>query len=281
MATLVRQRRYKKAKKNVFKKKRQKTKLIYPSIDVSIKWIRVSILFIIFGYGLFFIINNTVFKPENHIEQITYSKYSVDNYDNPYLYKKISDLIKYENYHVVSKLRKSTILNIIQDEFPLVKNIEIIQPDKYTASVNIEFYIPDIVVKLGDRKFGVVNEFNFEIFSGNRLADNIFSVEIPQYVSWIDTLHWLFFEISERKFIYDMDIIAQWFPHNKRIVYLPWSSRTVVFINDEKRVYLNNNNSLTWQILNYNLLQKYYNEADWLKIIDLWSLESDKIIVRQ
>jgi hypothetical protein len=102
---------------------------------------------------LFFVINNTVFKPENSIEQIRYSKTSVEDYDNPYLYKKISELIKYENYHVVSKFRKQDILHTIQAEFPLVKYIEIIQSDKYTASVKLEFYIPDIVIKLGERRF--------------------------------------------------------------------------------------------------------------------------------
>lgn len=281
MATLVRQRKFKKIKKNKFKKQLRKTKLIYPQINLSIKWLRVFILVVIFAYGLFFIINNTIFKDENYIEQITYSKASVDAYDNPYLYKKVSELIKYENYFVVSKLRKSDIQDTIKLEFPLVKKIKIIQPEKYTASVKIDFYKPDIIIKLGERKFGVVWDYNFEIFSGNNIWDNIFFVELPQYTSWIDNLDWLFFNISEKQFIYDMSIISQWFPLAKRIVYLPWSSRTVVFITDDKRIYLNNKNSLTWQIENYNLLQRHYDQANLLRIIDLWSLENDKIIVRQ
>lgn len=273
MATLVRQRK--------FKKQLRKTKLIYPQINFSIKWLRVFILVVIFTYWLFFIINNTIFKDENYIEQITYSKASVDNYDNPYLYKMISELIKYENYFVVSKLRKSDISDQIKNNFPLVQDITIIQPDKYTASVKIEFYKPDIIIKLGERQFGVVGEYNFEIFSGNKIWNNIFFVELPEYASGIDTLDWLFFDIQERQFIRDMDIISQGFPAAKRIVYLPWSSRTVVFITNNKRVYLNNKNSLTWQIENYNLLQRHYDQADWLRIIDLGSLENDKIIVRQ
>lgn len=281
MATLVRQRKFKKVKKNTFKKKRQKTKLIYPTIDISIKWIRVFVLVVIFWYWLFFIINNTIFKAENSIEQITYSKSSVDAYDNPYLYKRISELIKHENYYVVAKLRKWKIENTIKSEFPLVKDIKIIQPKKYTASVKIEFYTPDIIIRLWQKKFGVIWDYSFEIFSGNNIDQNIFFVELPQYTTWIDSLAWLFYEIPEDKFIYDMDVIAQWFPNYKRIVYLPWSSRTVVFITDNKRVYLNNKNSLTGQIENYNLLNKYYDQADKLRIIDLWSLENDKIIVRQ
>jgi hypothetical protein len=43
---------------------------------------------------------------------------------------------------------------------------------------------------------------------------------------------------------------------------------TVVFVGG-KTIYLNNKNSLTGQIDNYNLLMKYYNEANSLKIIDL------------
>jgi len=288
MAWLVKERWYTKRKKNKFKKQRNKTKLIYPQIDISIKWLRIFILFVIFAYWLFFIINNTIFKDENYIQQIRYSKASVDMYDNPYLYKQISDLIKYENYYIVSKLRKSTILNSIKSAFPLVKDIDIIQSDKYTASVKVYFYKPDIIIRLWDRKFGVMWDYNFEIFTWNNIDKDIFFVELPQYTSGLamsvtgsNPLNWLFYEIPEPKFIYDMEVLAQWFPNYKRLVYLPWSSRTVIFITDNKRVYINNKNALTWQIENYNLLNKFYEKADTLRIIDLWSLDIDKIIVRQ
>lgn len=281
MATLVRQRKFRKKRKNKLTRRIKRTKLIYPKLNVSVKWLWIFILVVIFAYWLFFIINNTIFKAENYIEQLTYSKASVDNYDNPYLYKKISELIKYENYFVVSKFRKWDIVHSVKSEFPLVKEIEIIQPEKYTASVKIDFYEPEIIIRQWDRKFWVIWDYNFEIFSWNKIWKWVFSVEIPQYTSWIDSLHGMFFEIPEYKFIYDMEIIAQWFPWYKRLVYLPGSSMTVVFLSDTKRVYLNNKNSLTWQITNYNLLQKYYDEANKLRIIDLGSLEWNKIIVRQ
>ena len=46
---------------------------------------------------------------ENYIDKITYSKVSTDNYDDPNLYKKISSLIKNENYFVVSKFKLSSL----------------------------------------------------------------------------------------------------------------------------------------------------------------------------
>ncbi len=280
MATLIVNRPFKKSKTHSFKKQVKRVKLIYPSVKISIKFLWVFILFIIFSYWIFFIIKNTIFKDENYIEKITYSKVSVDDYDNPYLYKKISDLIKYENYYVISKLRKWSILQQIREEFPIVKSIKIIQPQKYYASVHIDFHEPDIVFKLDDRKFGVWWSYDFEIFSGNQIGDGTFSVELPQYLSWIESLHGLFYEISPEKLIRDIDIISQWFQWYTRIVYLPWSSMTIVFI-WEKRVYLNNKNPLQFQIDNYHLLMKYYNEANSLKLIDLGSLEWDKVIVRK
>lgn len=280
MILLVKPKKHKIKKRNRIKKSIRKTKLIYPKLNFSVKWLWVFFVVIIFVYWLFFIIKNTIFKAENYIEQITYSKYSVDMYDNPYLYKKISELIKYENFFVVAKLKKLDIERSIKSEFPIVEDVHIIQPQKYTASVQLDFYEPDIVVQLWERKFWVFWDYNFEIFSGNKIWKNMFSVELPQYVSGIDSLDGLFFEIPETKFIQDMEVISQWFPWYYRLVYLPWSSMTVVFITDQKRVYLNNQNSLTWQIQNYNLLKKYYQDFGKIKIIDLWSLEDDKIIVR-
>gem|GEM_PF-4894805 len=37
----------------------------------------------------------------------------------------------------------------------------------------------------------------------------MFFVELPQYVSGIDSLDGLFFEIPETKFIQDMEVISQ------------------------------------------------------------------------
>ena len=210
MATLVRNRPFQKRKNNNIKKQIRKIKLIYPSVNFSVKWLWVFILFVIFSYWAFFIIKNTIFKADNYIEKISYSQTSVNNYDDPYLYKKISELIKYENYFVVSKFKKWDILRTLQDEFPMVKNIKIIQPQKFSASVRIGFYEPDIIVKLGDRKFGVLWDFDFEIFTWNSIGNWSFSVELPQYASWISSIHWLFFEISPEKLIYAIEVISQW-----------------------------------------------------------------------
>lgn len=278
---LVKPRPFKRIKPNKIKKNFNKVKLIYPQINFSIKGFWITILIIIFSYGIFFVIKNTVFKKENYIQNLSYSKESVEKINDPNLYSAISKSLKWENYYVVWKLKRKSILKSIQSEFPVVKNMKIVKSEPYSAAVWIDFYEPDIVIKLWDRKFAVMGNYNYEIFSWNTIWNDIFYAELPQYASWIDSLYWLFHEISQDQFIHDMHFFAEAFPDYDRIVYLPWSSMTVVMLKSGLRIYVNNQNSLTWQIANYNLIKQYYKDFDSLGTIDLWSLQWDKIIVNK
>lgn len=282
MPGLVKNKPFQRAKRqnDVWKQISKKVKLIYPKFNFPIQYLWIVLIVIVFIFWIFFIINNTLLKPENYIKNISYGKYSVEMYDDPVLYKKIGELIRWENYYVVSKFKKWSILSQLKDEFVMIKWISIVQPEKYSASVQLEFKEPDIVVKLGDRKFGVIGGKDFEIFSGNKIWEDTFFVELPQYVSGVDSLYGLFYEIPIDKFIYDMTTIAEWFPNYKRIVYLPGSLMTVVFLSEEKKIYLNNQNSITWQIELYNNLTNFYDGSNSLNIIDLWSLEDNMIIVQ-
>lgn len=282
MPSLVKSRPFKKKKiyNNFGNKFKKRIKLIYPEFNIPLQYIWILVIIIVFIYWVFFVINNTILKPENYIQNISYGKYSVDMYDNPELYKKIWDLIRWENYFVVSKFKKREILSQLKSEFIMVKNISIVQQAKYGAAVQLEFYEPDIVVKLWDKKFWVINGKDFEIFSGNQIGSDTFFVELPQYTSGIDSIYGLFYEIPYEKFISDMWTIAEWFPNYKRVVYLPWALMTAVFTAKDQRVYINNQNSITWQIELYNNLNTFYKDASSLRIIDLWSLEDNMIIVQ-
>lgn len=282
MAGLVKSKpfRRKRLHRNISSQFKKKIKLVYPNFNIPIQYIWILVIVIVFIYWIFFIINNTLLRPDNYIQNISYGKYSVDMYDNPELYKKIWDLIRWENYFVVSKFKKREILSQLKSEFMMVKDITIVQPEKYWASVQLEFYDPDIVIKLWDKKYWVINGKDFEIFSGNKIWEDSFFVELPQYASGTKSIYWLFYEIPYYKFLDDMTTIAEWFPNYKRIVYLPWAYMTAVFTDKDQRVYINNQNSITWQIELFNNLTTFYKDASSLNIIDLWSLENNMIIVQ-
>ena len=278
---LVSPRPFKRSNHHTIKKNFRRVKLIYPKINFSIKAFRIVILSIIFSYGIFFIIKNTFFKKENYIQNISYSKESVDAFNDPYLYSEISKSLKWENYYVVSKLKRKSFLNKIKSEFPMVKNMKIVKSAPYSVAIWIDFYEPDIIIKLWDRRFAIMWNYNFEIFSGNTIWEDVFYAELPQYASGIDSLYWLFHEISQNQFIHDMHFFAEAFPDYDRIVYLPWSSMTVIILKSWLRIYVNNQNSLEWQIENYNLIKQYYKDFNSLRTIDLGSLQWDKIIVKK
>ena len=278
---LVSPRPFKRSNHHTIKKNFRRVKLIYPKINFSIKAFRIVILSIIFSYGIFFIIKNTFFKKENYIQNISYSKESVDDFNDPYLYSEISKSLKWENYYVVSKLKRKSFLNKIKSEFPMVKNMKIVKSGPYSVAIWIDFYEPDIIIKLWDRRFAIMWNYNFEIFSGNTIWEDVFYAELPQYASGIDSLYWLFHEISQNQFIHDMHFFAEAFPDYDRIVYLPWSSMTVIILKSWLRIYVNNQNSLEWQVENYNLIKQYYKDFNSLRTIDLGSLQWDKIIVNK
>lgn len=277
--SLVQQRPFKRASHHKIKNNFRKIKLIYPEINFSVKTFRIIILVIIFSYWIFFVIKNTFFKKENYIQNISYSKESVEKYDDPYLYSEVSKSLKWENYYVVSKLKKKSFLKKIQTKFPMVKNVKIVKSGPYSVAIWFDFYVPDIIIKLWDRRFAIMWNYNFEIYSWNTIWEDIFYAELPQYASGIDSLYWLFHEISQEQFIHDMTYFAENFPNYQRIVYLPGSFMTVVILDSWQRIYINNQNSLAAQIENYNLIKQYYSDFNSLRIIDLWSLQWDKIIV--
>lgn len=278
---LVSPRPFKRSNHHKIKKNFNRVKLVFPKINFSIKAFRIVILAIIFSYWIFFVIKNTFFKKENYIQNLSYSKESVDKFNDPTLYSAISKTLKWENYYIVWKLKRKAILKSIQNEFPVVRNMKVVKSEPYSAAVWIDFYEPDIVIKLWDRRFAVMWDNSYEIFSGNTIWNDVFYAELPQYTSWIDSLYWLFHEISQNQFIHDMHFFAEAFPDYDRIVYLPGSSMTVVILKSGLRIYVNNQNSLTWQIENYNLIKQYYKDFYSLKTIDLWSLQWDKIIVNK
>ena len=171
---LVQQKPFNRPTNHKIKNNFRKVKLIFPEINFSIKTFRIIILFIIFSYGIFFVIKNTFFKKENYIQNLSYSKDSVECFNDPNLYSVISKNIKWENFYIVAKLKRKALLQKIQVDFPMVENIKISKIWPYSAAVQIYFYEPEIVIKLWDRRFAVMWNYNFEIFSGNTIWDEIF-----------------------------------------------------------------------------------------------------------
>lgn len=231
-------------------------------------------------YGVFLLLKYTLFVPEYVIKKVDYSLSSVQQYDNPYLYKQISTLIKWENYYVVH-WNNWKILSQVQVVFPFVTDVIITYKSSNKVFVKVLFDQPQLVMRSEGLKFWVYQDHVFQIFSGNTLGSGTMGMDVLSFTSWLQFLTGIFYQQSAENLIENLFLLKQWFPKIQGFVYLPGGQRTIVVLPGDKKVYINNVLDIQQQIKNYQLLQKYYPDFNTLKEIDLGSLESDKVIVNK
>lgn len=255
----------------------QRVKSWFRRLSIKILW-SILIVFAII-YGGFLLLRNTIFDHQYIIKRVIYSSWDAQQYDNPYLYKRISNWIKEENYHIV-RMYKSRILEDIQQTYPLVTDISVDYASSNTVLVKLTFRPIDLVIRNQDKKFLVVGSTILPLYSGNTIAKGVAILDLPEYLSGVTSLSGFFYKQSATWLIQQINAIYEWFPWFHHIEYLPGGERTIVYI-DGKKLYINNLWDITSQIRNYELLKKYYKEYAQLEHIDLWSLEADKVIVKK
>lgn len=247
-------------------------------INMQLIW-TILIVFILL-YGALFLVKHTLFVSAYRITKIDYDSWSIQQYDDPYLYRDVSLQLRGENYYVLGWNRKS-ILKTIQTKFPIVQDITIDYTVPNTVHVLLAFFEPDMVIKNQQLKFGVYNNYTFPIASGNTIGQWKSVLYLPLYASWLTTIDWLFYRQSAKQLQEQMDIINAAFPNATLIAYLPGGEKTVVVLPDKRRIFINTMTDISQQIKNFEILKKYYTDFATLKEIDLGSLEKDKVIVRR
>lgn len=245
----------------------------------SIKIIRI--IFIVFAliYGWFLLLRNSLFAHQYVIKRVIYSSGDISWYDNPYLYKRISNRVKDENYYIIN-MYKSRILKDIQTHYPIVTDLTIDYSSSNTVVAKLTFRPIDLIVRNQEQRFLIVGNTILPIYSWNKIADGIQILDLPGYLSGINNLSGFFYRQSATGLVLQTQLIYEGFPGMHHVEYLPGGERSIVYI-DGKKLYINNLGSIPNQIRNYELLKKYYKDYAQLEDIDLGSLEKDKIIVKK
>ncbi|MCX6823652.1 MAG: hypothetical protein NT085_00795 [candidate division SR1 bacterium] len=243
----------------------------------SIKIIRI--IFIIFAliYGGFLLLKNSLFNHQYTIKRVVYSSGDISWYDDPYLYKRINTWIKGENYYVVN-LEKSKVLKDIQSIYPMISALDLTYLSSNTVAVKLTFIPVDMIIRNQNVGFALIGSTVLRIYSGNQIAKGIHVLNLPPYLSGMNSLSGIFYRQPATGLVQQIHLMYQGFPGLDHIEYLPGGERSIVFL-DGKKFYINNLGDIPNQIRNYQLLKKYYKEYKSLQNIDLGSLEKDKIIV--
>ncbi len=253
-------------------------------VSSFLRWIPIKfvwIFFILFAlvYWAFLLLKNSLFASEYRITSVDYSLSSVEQYDNPYVYKKISTLMKGENYYVISS-RKSSILDEVQAEFPFVNDIFIYYKSANKIFVKLLFEQPQMIMRSDWLRFGVYDGSLFQIYSWNKIWSWAIGMDVLSFASWLQMLTGIFYKQSADDLLQKLVLLKEWFPTIQSFSYLPWWQRIFVHL-PNRVVYINSMIDIAQQIKNYQLLKRFYPDFATLKEVDLGSLESDKVIVKK
>ncbi|NOZ43911.1 MAG: hypothetical protein GXP45_01980 [bacterium] len=149
--------------------KRKQKKALRINMKLLIRTIWIVSLVLIFVYGTSQVLKRTILAPKYTIQEVKYADKSVKTYDNPYLYKAISEQIKGKNYYRLKRFHKKKILHNIQEKYPLVYYISFEYQDPKQLIVIVDFREPQMIIKSPKRRFAIYHNYNFELFSGSSL----------------------------------------------------------------------------------------------------------------
>jgi len=246
-----------------------------------IKVIIFFMILIVVVYWWTYVLKHTLFDQKYSIKTTEYAEDSVKTFSDPYLYSKIEEILKDENYYVVAFLKRKKILWIMKNEFPMINDLNIVYWEPGVVQVQIDFTPPDLIIKHRWFSFGINEDLLFTIFSWDLIWSWALSIFLPQYIWDITSIDWIFFDTEIKTIIAQMYLLQNYFPDNKQIIYMPWAQRTTIFLPWNKKLYINNFKQIEEQLKNYEKLKKFYVDFDKIYSVDLWSLENDRVIVRK
>ena len=311
------QKKFSKSKSTRFSHTSNGKSAIKPRISLRVLWIVFGS--IVACYWVFLWIKYTLFVPAYTINKIDYALANVNVYDDPYLYKLFTTLLKWENFRVV-QLEHGSILSQIQEKYPFVTDFTVTYKSPNRVFVKAFFQEPKLIVFNGNLRYAVYDQQFFQLFSGNTLWSGALRIElfpaptmpttpvivpvhsgsfasgvhltgvistwvslpvIPKITSTGTSLTWLFYEEPFDHFVDTLQTIYTAFPGAKYYIYLVGWQRIIVWFPNGNEVYINLLVDLVQQLQNYQYLKQNYSDFAKLKQIDLWSIEMDKVIVRK
>ncbi len=283
MIQLVKARKIKRKKiARVASKRKQAQKIKFFQIlkqqYLSFLWPLVILLFVVFGVTIIF--QKTVFDKTNYIQHIDWSQKSIEQYDNPYLYNDLQLALTGKNVYTLNYFGFADVIAPLQQEYPILDHVKLTKTLANTVAVHLDFVKPELIFQLQKRTFWVWKWGILEIFSGNTIADpQIEKIYLPLYASGVQNIDGIFYDIPQHSLVADLKLIYQSFPQAERIVYMPWSQTTVVFVY-KKKVYINHTHDVEQQIQTFYALETHYTGFQNRGVVDLGSLEEGQAIVR-
>lgn len=251
---------------------------VSPFVLVFKKWGLLMIISILALILWIFLLKGTWYNPIYLIENIEYSEETKQDYWNTELFVLSSKFLRGKYYNTLRVWWEWSLLDRVKKEYPFVKDTHIEFLWNQTVRVDFDYYEPEYVVNLWNKKYWIWwNNVSTELNYNRNLWRTAFIIDTPSYLSWVNSLSWFFYEIDYSWYPENIPLIQESFPDMTRFVYLAGSSNFMVF-EDWKMIYLYKED-IPHQLQKYQWLKTYYDAFYSLATIDLWSLSQEKVVV--
>lgn len=110
----------------------------------------ISLILLLFGT---FLLKGTFYNPNYQIQTIDYPAATRVKYENTELFVLTSKLLRGQYYSALQIGGVGGLLSKIRQEYPFVRDVKVNLIDPQTVSVEYDFYEPDFLVKLGEKRF--------------------------------------------------------------------------------------------------------------------------------
>lgn len=242
------------------------------------KWgVLIFIIFLSLLLGIF-ILKGTRYNPAYLIKKIEYSDTTRKNYGNTELFVLASKFLRGKYYNTLRVNWEKQLTDWIKKSYPFVKSTKLTFQGDQTLKVDITFFEPEFLIKLGNKKFGIwEGGISDELDDQRSLGKTGFIVDTPSYLTGTTSLSGFFYEVNYQRYKDFLPAIQEAFPHMNRFVYLAGSPNFVIF-EENKMIFLYRDNPL-YQLQKLAWLRKYYADYKALTTIDLGSLTQEKIVV--
>ena len=91
------------------------------------------------------------------------------------------------------RLFKSRVLDEIKSTYPMVSDIAFEYVSSNTVSVKLTFIPIDMVIRNQGVKFALIGNTLLQIYTGNKISNGIKILDLPPYLSGMNSLSGLFF----------------------------------------------------------------------------------------
>lgn len=209
-----------------------------------------------------------------YIYKIRFNEINITQLQNPKVYQKVADGVKWVNYLQLIAHKKKTLLSSINKDYPFIKSISYSRIEKNEIFISLEFEKPNIVYEIWDSTLiGSYNEEFYNLSLSDEITSWVTILKLPKYINDIEIIQWIYNRSSEKKLIQTINMIQDVIPRNtiKDYTFIPWNMLLILWFYSGQEVLFSLRKDINLQLIKLLDFQQYSNMYSQFNFLDIGS----------